>query len=173
MATTPDSDSLAALAAQLADLRGKVVYMQARLDRAGLDGTLDLPAKVAELAQAVAAAAGDELAPRHTAPCWLDLAPGVRADRLAELDGWVRGVLVPNYPLALRAGCWASHPDAVWELSTLREEWLRVYDRRYPDLAGALAWHDRWLPGTSARLGAIMRDCAGGCTARTEENRYG
>jgi hypothetical protein len=173
MVTTADSESLAALAAQLADLRGKVAYMQARLDRAGLDGSLDLPAKVAELAQTVAAALGEDQASRHTAPYWLDLPADVHAKKLAELDGWVRGVLVPNYPLALPSGCWAAHLDAVWELSTLREEWLRVYDRRYPELAGALAWHDRWLPGTSVRLAAILRDCPGGCVAQLAGGRYG
>jgi hypothetical protein len=173
MATTADSESLAALAAQLADLRGKVAYMQARLDRAALDGSLDLPAKVDKLAQTVAAALGEDQAPRHTAPYWLDLPADVHAKKLAELDRWVRRVLVPNYPLALRAGCWASHRAAVWELSTLREEWLRIYDRPYPELAGALAFYDRWLPGASARLAAILRDCPGGCVAQTTGRRYG
>ena len=172
MATTPDSDSLAALAAQLADLRGKVAYIQARIDRAGLDGSLDLPAKVAELAQTVAAAIGDELASRHTAPCWLGLDEAERTARLAGLDGWVSHILNANYPGSVRP-CWAAHRAAVWELSTLREEWLRIYDRKYPELAGALAWHDRWLPGTSARLGVIMRDCAGGCTAQRAGGRHG
>jgi hypothetical protein len=163
--TGPEHDSLAALAAQLADLRGKVVYIQSRLDRAGLTGDLDLPTKVAELAQAVAALTAAIPEPRHTAPYWLGLAPDVHAARLAELDGWVREVLAVNYPGSVER-CWAAHPPAVWELSTLREEWLRVYDRTYPDLAGALTWHDRWLPGVTARLGPLLRDCRGGCTAR-------
>jgi hypothetical protein len=167
MATTgPEHDSLAALAAQLADLRGKVVYIQSRLDRAGLTGDLDLPAKVADLAQAVAALTQDEAAPQRTAPYWLGLAPDVYARRLAELDGWVSEVLAVNYPGSVQP-CWAAHPPAVWELSTLREEWLRVYERTYPDLTGALAWHDRWLPGVVARLGPLLRDCRGGCTARS------
>jgi hypothetical protein len=166
MATTgPEHDSLAALAAQLADLRGKVVYIQSRLDRAGLTGDLDLPAKVDGLAQAVAALTAAVPEPRRTAPYWLGLAPDVYAARLAELDSWVREVLAVNYPGSVQP-CWAAHPPAVWELSTLREEWLRVYDRTYPDLAGALTWHDRWLPGVVARLGQLLRDCRGGCTAR-------
>jgi hypothetical protein len=165
MATTPDSESLAALAAQLADLRGKVVYLQSRIERAGL-GAAGLPAQVAELAQAVAALSQDETVPRHTAPYWLGLALDVYAARLAELGAWVSEVLAVNYPDALRSACWASQPAAIWELSTLREEWLRVYDRACPDLAGALAWHDRWLPGAAAQVNAAMKDCAGGCTAR-------
>jgi hypothetical protein len=165
MATTPDSESLAALAAQLADLRGKVVYLQSRIERAGL-GSADLPAQVAELAQAVAALSHDETAARHTAPYWLGLDGAEHAERLAELGAWVSEVLAVNYPDAMRCACWASHPAAIWELSTLREEWLRVYDRTYPDLAGALAWHDRWLPGVAARVNAVMKDCAAGCTGR-------
>jgi hypothetical protein len=172
MATAgPEHDSLAALAAQLADLRGKVVYIQSRLDRAGLTGDLDLPAKVDALAQAVAALTAAVPEPRHTAPYWLGLAPDGHAARLAELDSWVREVLVMNYPGSVQP-CWAAHPPAVWELSTLREEWLRVYDRTYPDLAGALAWHDRWLPGVAARLGPLLRDCRGGCTARIRRDRH-
>jgi hypothetical protein len=173
MATTgPDSDSLAAFAAQLADLRGKVILMQSRLDRAGLTGRLDLPAKVAELAEAVAALTTCGPEPRHTAPYWLDLPPDEYAARLAELDAWVSGVLAVHYPGAVRA-CWPAHPAAIWELSTLAGEWLRIYDRPSPDLAGALTWHDRWLPGVTARLALVMKDCAAGCTARLKAARHG
>jgi hypothetical protein len=172
MATAgPEHGSLAALAAQLADLRGKVVYIQSRLDRAGLTGDLDLPAKVAALAKEVAALLAAVPEPRHTAPYWLGLPADVHAARLAELDNWVREVLTVNYPGSVQP-CWAAHPPAVWELSTLREEWLRVYDRTYPDLAGALTWHDRWLPGVAARLGPLLRDCRGGCTARIRRDRH-
>ena len=167
MATTPDSESLAVLAAQLADLRGKVAYIQARIDRAGLSGDLDLPAKLAELARALDARLAADPEPRHTAPFWLGLDPAEYAVRLAELDKWVSGVLAVNYPGSVRP-CWAAHPLAVWELSTLAEEWLRVYDRKYPELAGALTWHDRWLPGAVTRLAVITKDCAAGCTARRE-----
>jgi hypothetical protein len=172
MATAgPEHGSLAALAAQLADLRGKVVYMQSRLDRAGLTGDLNLPAKVEDLVQAVAALAEDEAAPKRTAPYWLGLAPDVYVRQLAELDTWVSEVLAVNYPGSVEP-CWAAHPAAVWELSTLREEWLRVYDRAYPDLAGALTWHDRWLPGVAARLSPLLRDCRAGCTAQNRRNRH-
>jgi hypothetical protein len=93
-----------------------VAYVRSRIERAGL-GSVDLPAKVAGLAQAVAALAQDEAAPRHTAPYWLELPADVYAARLAELDGWVSTVLAVNDPGSVRP-CWAAHPPAVWELST-------------------------------------------------------
>ena len=49
-------ESLAALAAQLADLRGQVRAINARLDQAGLCGDLNLAARFEELAQTVAGA---------------------------------------------------------------------------------------------------------------------
>lgn len=49
--------------------------------------------------------------------------------------------------------CWANHPEAIWELSTLRAEWERkCADEGNRDLAGALTWHDKWLPGVLDRL---------------------
>ena len=48
------AESLAALAAQLADLRGQVAQVNQRLDRAGLRGDLDLVARFEELARSVA-----------------------------------------------------------------------------------------------------------------------
>jgi len=47
-------ESLAALAAQVADLRGQVAQVNQRLDRAGLRGDLDLVARFEELARSVA-----------------------------------------------------------------------------------------------------------------------
>jgi hypothetical protein len=132
---------------------------------------LDLPAKVDGLAQAVAALTATVPEPRRAAPCWLDLAPDVCAARLAELDGWVREVLAVNCPGSVQP-CWAAHPSAVWELSTLREEWLRAYDRTYPDLAERakdLRALDRpgWPPTLAAReQGAKLsrRPCRAGTT---------
>jgi len=47
-------ESLAALAAQVADLRGQIMLISQRLDRAGLRGDLDLAAGLEELARTVA-----------------------------------------------------------------------------------------------------------------------
>ncbi len=66
-------ESLAALAVQVAALRGQVAQINERLDRAGLHGDLDLAARFEELAQTVADAL-DAVAPRGpAAPSWIGL----------------------------------------------------------------------------------------------------
>ena len=74
---------------------------------------------------------------------------------LAELRYWVEDFARKHFPayLARLPACWPNHPEAVWELSTLRAEHERVYgDEDNRDLAGALWWYERWLPGVIARL---------------------
>ena len=84
---------------------------------------------------------------------------------LAELRHWVEDFARKHYPayLARLPACWPNHPEAVWELSTLRAEHERVYgDEENRDLAGALWWYERWLPGVIARLEkAVTCDQAG------------
>ena len=47
-----------------------------------------------------------------------------------------------------------------WELSTLAAEWHRIYGETRPDLARALEFYDRWLPGTMRRItGTSMPHC--------------
>jgi hypothetical protein len=172
MATpSPDEASLPALAAQVAslrdqvaDLRGDVRTTKARVEAAGMaGGGIRLREEVAALARAVAALTGDGPVPRAVAPNWLDLTGDDLAEALADLAAWVVGFLATNYPHARVRACWADHPPAIWELSTLRAEWQRVYERPHPDLPGALAWHDRWLPGVIDRLEKILHDCKAGC----------
>jgi hypothetical protein len=162
---TPERETVAALAAQVADLRGKVLQFEAAHSRAA--GLRDLPAQVAALAKTLEDALSDDGALRPLAPYWLDLTEAEYESELAALGQWAGQVLQANYPGYVGQEikpCWPAHLEAVWELSTLRAEWRRVYDRQKPELAGALAWHDRWLPGVLARLGRVMQSCtAGGC----------
>lgn len=128
-----------AIAAQLAQLRG-------RLDA--------LEAKQAE----------GESGDRAYAPNWLDFGPEEYARRLDGLTQWVNGVLAVQYPHVYLRPCWPDHPAAVWELSVLRAEWYRVFNHKYPELSGALAFHDRWLPGVASRLESrILKDCKDRC----------
>jgi hypothetical protein len=150
----PERQSYAALAAQVADLRSTVTAWDARLQTLGLDGSLNLTAKLAELAELV-----EEEVTSAAAPYWLDYSDEEYAEALSELAEWVSGVLLPNYEPPEVRPCWANHPHAVWELSTLAAEWRRIYDRKLPLLGPALTWHDRWLPDVCRRLASVMKDC--------------
>lgn len=169
--TASDPDP-AALAAQIDDLRGELaefrrVFAQwdARLEAEGIGGMMMLLLEVKHLRERLdEAVAKRQLAP-PPAPWWVvDEAEG-RA-MLTELRKWVETFLRRHYPgyAARLPRCWANHSEAVWELSTLRAEWERIYaaaDNR--DLAGALVWHDRWLPGVLARLAGSITCDESGC----------
>ena len=55
------------------------------------------------------------------------------------------------------------HVHAIWELSTLAAEWHRTYAGTRADLARALEFYDRWLPGTMRRITDITRACLPHC----------
>jgi hypothetical protein len=92
---------------------------------------------------------------------------------LAELRHWVEDFARKQYPayMARLRPCWPNHPEAVWELSTLMAEWERVYgDSDNRDLAGALWWHERWLPGVIARLDKAIACDEAGCRRLTKRS---
>ena len=156
-------ESLAALAVQVAALRGQVSLINKRLDRAGLRGDLDLAAKFEDLARTVADAL-DAAAPcGPAAPYWIGLDRDTYAARLADLRRWADTVLRQHYGGYELRDCWPRHIHAVWELSTLAAEWHRTYSGTRPDLARALEFHDRWLPGTMRRVNAITGKCVPQC----------
>jgi hypothetical protein len=158
-------ESLAALAVQVAALRGQVTLINERLDRAGLRGDLDLAARFEDLAQTVAGALG--AAPRGpAAPCWIGLDRQAYTAQLAELRQWADTVLRRHYGGYELRDCWPSHIHAIWELSTLAAEWHHTYGGNRPDLARALEFYDRWLPGTMRRIAAITRTCVPECVTR-------
>jgi hypothetical protein len=159
-------ESLAALAAQVAALRGQVTLITDRVDHAGLRGELDLAARFEELAQTVAGAL-DAASPRGpAAPRWIGLDRQAFAWQLAELRGWVDTVLRQHYPGYELRDCWPGHIHAIWELSTLAAEWHHVYDGERPDLSRALEFYDRWLPGTMRRIASITRPWVPECAMR-------
>ena len=167
-----DNETIAALAAQVDDLRGQVAKYQAivtawnaRLETEGIGGTLVLRAELKHLSDELAEAIGKHQVKPPNAPWW-----GVDKARyqaqLADLRAWVDGFLRPHYPgyLARLALCWPNHWEAAWELSTLRAEWERIYaDEKNRDLAGALAWHDKFFPGVLDRLGRSIICDESGC----------
>jgi hypothetical protein len=180
----PPHETLAALAAQIADIRAKVTYLDAVTDRAGLLAAGDIRRRVSRLAadlgklasqvEAQAATLAKVMAagPRAQAPTWAGLSPEDHHTQLAELTEWVDGMLRPSYPHSAPAACWPYHWQAVWELSNLAAEWRRIYQRPAPDLAGALDFHDRWLPGVARRLAAIQTDCTTSRCMATETRQH-
>jgi len=156
-------ESLAALAAQVADLRGQIHSIDARLDQAGLRADLDLAARFEDLAQTVADAL-DAAVPRGpAAPYWIGLDRDTYATRLADLRRWADLVLRQQYSGYELRDCWPRHVHAIWELSTLAAEWNRTYRAPRPDLARALEFYDRWLPGTMRRITDITGACLSQC----------
>jgi hypothetical protein len=161
-----DSDPLAALAAQLEELRGQLARSQGeiRILRDRLEDstgqTVNLFVEVKRLRGELAEAVEKRQLKPPPAPCW-GVSPEQDRAMHADLARWVDGFLVPNYGDYLNRlpRCLLSHRAAVWELSTLKAEWDRIYaDPENGDLQGALAWLDRWLPGVLARLKASI-DC--------------
>jgi hypothetical protein len=168
----PEPDPVTALAAQLEELRrqlavytGETGALRARLDRdAGqvLMFRLQVKQLTAKLAEATAARQAAE----PSAPFWLGLGEGERAERLAEVRGWVEHVARVQWPgyVTRLPPCWPNHPEAVWELSNLMTEWSRIYgDPDSRPLQDALVFFDRWLPGVLSRLTAAVRCDAAGC----------
>ena len=156
-------ESLAALAAQLADLRGQVRAINERLDQAGLRADLNLADRFENLAQTVADTL-DAAAPQGAAaPYWIGLDRDTYHAQLADLRQWADTVLRQHYGGYELRDCWPRHIHAIWELSTLAAEWHRIYSGSRPDLARALDFYDRWLPGTMRRITGITRTCTPQC----------
>jgi len=159
-------ESLAALAVQVAALRGQIAMINQRLDQAGLRGDLDLAARFEELAQTVADAL-EAAAPRGpAAPYWIGLDRQTHGAQLAELRQWADAVLRRHYGSYELRECWPRQNPAVWELSTLAAAWHHAYGGQRPDLARALEFYDRWLPRTMRRMAAITRTCVPECVMR-------
>ena len=152
-------ESLAALAAQLADLRGEIRAINTRLDQAGLPVGLNLAARFEDLAQTVADALDTAALRRPAALYWIGLDRDTYATRLADLRRWADTVLGQHYGGYELRDCWPRHIHAVWELSTLAAEWHHAYSGTRPDLARALEFYDRWLPGTMRRITGITGKC--------------
>ena len=112
-------ESLAALAIQLADLRGEIRAINERLDQAGLRADLNLADQFEDLTQTVTDAL-DTAAPRGpAAPYWIGLDRDTYHTRLVDLRRWADTVLCQHYAGYELRDCWPRHIHAVWELSTL------------------------------------------------------
>ena len=162
-----DPDPVAALAAQLEELRGQLARSQGeiRILRDRLEDstgqTVNLLVEVKRLRGELAEAVGKHRLKAPSAPWWR---VGEEEGRkmLAELGEWVDTHLRPHYAdyVTRIPRCWPAHMAVVWELSTVRAEWIRIYgEEENRDLQGALTWHDRYLPDAVDRIAAALARC--------------
>ena len=181
-----EHETVAALSQQVAelrdafeDVRAKVTRWDARLQREGIGGTLMLRLEIKKLREQVvtlsaglanALASGKLKIP--VAPRWDDLDPASETAQIDALQAWVDEFLAVQYPGYRLASCWAAHREALWELGTLYAEWQRINnDPAGTDLAGALWFHERWLPGALSRLGRSITCDEGGCRLGRPDRR--
>jgi len=166
---TPDDapSTIAALAGTVAALGTRLGIMQGQVEAAATREALEaLAARHEELASLVAEVLEAETPKGPAAIDWTRLDPEARSAALAALSLWVNDVLLPGYPNCGLRDCWASHRQAVIELSNIWQAWRHAYQRRRPDLKLALEWHDRWMPNAMRRIEFATRNCVTHCTAR-------
>jgi hypothetical protein len=147
------------------DVIGKWMVLQLGLKHLG-EALPELQAEVQHLAEALAKAVSKNRLAPPPAPYWLGLPRAEYAAQLAKLREWVDKIARTQYPeyLAKLPSCWPNHPEAIWELSNLMMEWVRIYgDEDNQDLAGALWFHERWMPGVLTRLAKAIRCDEAGC----------
>ena len=167
-----EPDPIAALAAQLEQLRGelsryegKTGQLAARLDKDSGQVVM-LRLEIKHLGEKIEAAIARRDAEEPQAPYWLGLSKEDRAAAVAQLRAWVEQVGLVQYReyFAKLPPCWPSHPAAVIELSTVMTEWIRIYDDPASrPLQDALVFNDKWLPGVLGRLRTTITCDIRGC----------
>lgn len=158
-------DPIAALAAQLEELRGQVGSLRARHSE-DYGHVMVLLLEVKRLGEKIDAAIARRQTDEPMAPYWLGLNREEHAARLGEVRAWVEQVARVQWPgyLSKLPPCWPAHAEAAWELSNLMTEWVRIYgDPDNRPLQDALWFFERWLPGVLSRLGAALKCDVSGC----------
>jgi hypothetical protein len=168
----PPGEAVAALAAQLEELRGQLARAEGGVGqvRARLETdsgqVLMLRLEIKQLGEKIEAAIARRQADEPQAPYLLGMSKDERAAQLGELRAWVERVGLVQYAeyFGKLPPCWPTHPAAVIELSTVMTEWIRIYgDPENRPLPDALVWNDKWLPGVLGRLAAVMKCDLSGC----------
>jgi hypothetical protein len=164
--TEPDPD--ATLAEQVASLRGELSRYAGQLgalrgrieERSSQEALIRLEIK--KLGEKIDEALARRQMEDPQAPFWRGLSKDEYAAELAQLADWVERFARVEYSeyLVRLPPCWQAHRSAVWELSNLMTEWLRIYgDPENRPLQDALWFHERWLPGVLSRLGGALGKC--------------
>jgi hypothetical protein len=169
------SPSVAALAIRVNELRREAEALAAKVNDLGstqrqhavlLEGLAELRRQIDRILSTLAEQ--DEDAPATW--FWLTMSEQERDEKFAELTDWVETVLriqYPNYLAGRIRSCWPNHPEAIWELAWLYQQWSLTYLAEHGAVRDAADWHDRWSPGVIFRLATVMGRCADGCAKRS------
>jgi hypothetical protein len=166
MTTPSGADSLATLAAELSALRGQLRELTERVDgqQESLATAAGLSKQVEALSRLITRPPGtgaqEEQARAHPR-IWAIMGDDESTDALRDLARWVTGILLVSYPhaAAVLPPCWPAHEAAVSELDWLYWTWTEWATDPQARARDAADWHDRWLPGTLARIRPILADC--------------
>ena len=165
--------ALALLASRLSELGERVGELAGRVQtaEAAIAGQAQTVAEAASLArevtrlsQALADSAGPGDYPQGghpRKPVWAAMGDELHVESLRDLARWVAEILLERYPHAgtVLSPCWPGHPAAVEELDWLYWDWTGWSSDPEGRSRDAADWHDRWLPGVLARVGAYLEAC--------------
>lgn len=173
-----EHDTVAGLATQVAELRTTVNTWTARLDQVA-GGTLmtrlgikKLREWIERLATDLAAALDAGTLKARPRPAGTACTPTRPASSMGCATGPQASSPSSTPGTSELPPCWPRHREALWELGNLRAEWRRIYENPAgADLAAAMWWHERWLPGVLARLKNSMPCDEAQCTLQSRSQR--
>jgi hypothetical protein len=155
-----------ALAADVETLGRRLSAVEAAAEKAGESaaGAHRAVVQVVEMIDKSASAESGEKAKKPAAsekplPPWLvdDHTDDARWD-LTELIEWLGSVYL-HYHGADLGDCWMWHPGVVAELTALRNGWIAAHYGQRASAAAVMDWHDRFRPGSVARIRRELGDC--------------
>jgi hypothetical protein len=156
-------ESLAALAAQLADLRSEIRAINERLDQAGLRADVNLAARFEDLAQTVADALESAAPHGPAAPYWIGLDHDTYPRAWPSCgDGPIRCCASTTAATSCgTAGPATSTPSG--SCPPWRPSGTTPTAAHAPTWPGPWSSYDRWLPGTMRRITGITGKCMPHC----------
>jgi len=153
------------------ELKQLTQKLDAEIARFGAEARSETEAEIREELKKLRQKLDEVIAKRQgadlPAPYWLGLPKDEYAAQLAVLRQWIEHIARVQWPTYMTKlpPCWEAHPEAHWELANLMTEWTRIYGADSPDLAAAMWYFERWLPGCLNRIAGASKCDVAGCRA--------